>query len=479
MKLTNQILGIGFSAVVGFAVSTLADDGGSAGKERNLTQRVKELEEKLKDAGWGGGVKGSGIKISGYVDTSYIVNLEGHTNTGPVAGSSNRNTGRVFDNQADSVNLNAFKLTIQKDKDSSEFPAGFRTDLIYGQDANALNPAGAVGAANSAAGFAESALFIEQAYVNLGLPVGNGIDVKFGKMVSLIGYEAIESVANWNFSRSDAFRLAPSTQIGATFGYQWNDTVTTTMGVINGLDSAALTAGTDAANTVGTSVAGSGNFNRSLAFVGRVDVNGPKVDWGEFSAFGAGFYGNENPTLGLTASNDQNTFIWDIGGQWNKPFGVKQMAWGIDYLYRHSEYSALGGAGGVGPASLEATALSVYGKWDWNSWFATAGRFSWSMYTNPAAGTAAGGAATGSLGPLTVPSAGFQPSTTDNYSFTLTQAFNVWKDTLVRLEWRHDWTNSKDAGFGQSRVTGAGAATGADDIRDTQDTIAVNVVYSF
>jgi len=483
MKLTNQILGIGLAAVVGFACSTMADDSAVGSSKKSLEQRIAELEAKLKDAGVGGGVKGSGIKISGYVDTSYVVNLANWNNTGPVAGSSNRNTGRVFDNQADAFNVNAFKLTIQKDKDSGKFPAGFRTDLIYGNDANVLNGASIP---NGAAGFNESALFVEQAYVNLGVPIGNGIDVKLGKMVSLMGYEVIESPANWQFSRSDGFRLAPNTQLGVTFGYQWNDTVTTTVGLVNGLNSTARSAGGDAvASSTALPAGGAGNFNRSLDFVGRVDVNGPKTSWGDFSAFGAGFYGHDDATTaatatsatGLSSSNDQEIHIWEIGGLWDKPFGVKPLGLGIDYLYRNDQVSALGAAGGVGSASLDASALSAYGKWDWNKWLTTSGRFSYSWYTNPEAPVAAGGGATGSLGPLIVPAGGFQPSKTDNFSFTLTQAFNVWKDTLVRLEWRKDWTTagSRSVGFG----TPSGAAATGSDIRQSQDTIAVNVVYSF
>ncbi len=62
------------------------------------------------------------------------------------------------------------------------------------------------------------------------------------------------------------------------------------------------------------------------------------------------------------------------------------------------------------------------------------------------------------------------------YTITLTQAFNIWKDTLIRLEWRRDWTDAPSGiGFG----TASAGASSRDDIRQEQDTIAVNVVYSF
>jgi len=145
------------------------------------------------------------------VDTSYTINLANRGINGPIAGSARENTGRVFDNQYNAFNLNAAKLTIEKSKDTSKFPAGFRVDYLLGEDANIINGAKALNANAS-----DSAFNFEQAYINLGIPVGNGIDVKVGKMVSLIGYEAIESPANWQFSRSDAFRLSPFTQTGVT-----------------------------------------------------------------------------------------------------------------------------------------------------------------------------------------------------------------------------------------------------------------------
>lgn len=466
MNLKNAVLGLAVVAFVGFVSSSFADDTKVAGK-KSLESRIAELEAKLKDAGVGGGVKGSGIKVSGYVDTSYLVNLADRNSNGPIAGSSSQNTGRVFDNQFNAFNLNAVKLTLEKSKDSSKFPAGFRVDTIVGEDAETLrgNKFGSNGVLGS-----DSTLFIEQAYVNLGIPVGNGIDVKFGKMVSLVGYEAIESPANWQFSRSDAFRLAPATQTGATFGYKWNDTVTTTVGIINGLDA-----------LVGN--AGAVNYNTDLAFVGRVDVTGPKTSFGDFNAFVAGLYGNDNP-LGVfgptaaTQSNNQNAYLLDIGGTWAKPFGVKDLSLGIDALYRYQELS-YAGVGGIlsQNASVDAGVLSAYGKWDWASlgakWTSTSGRFSYSAYNNQTST----GLATVGLTPLVAPTTGFVPRHNDVYSFTLTQAFNVWKDTLVRLEWRHDWTDSKAAGFGTADVSGGPAQR--DDIRQDQDTIAVNVVYSF
>jgi hypothetical protein len=476
MNLTHKVLGLSLAAVVGFASSTFADDSG-VGKSKSLTSRIAELEAKLKDAG-GAGVRGSGIKISGYVESSYLVNLSDNDALAggglAPAGGSNNNVGRVFDIQKDSFNLNAVKLTIEKGKDSSRFPAGFRVDTIYGEDAKILNGSdagqGSFAPAAASPSVGDSSFFLEQAYINLGLPVGNGIDVKVGKMVTLIGYEVIESPANWQFSRSDAFRLAPFTQTGVTAGYQWTDWATTTVGVINGFDAPALN---------GTAT-GAANLNTDYSFVGRLDISGPKTSFGEFNGFVAGLYGNDNFIAGAGSDNSANISIVNVSLSWGKPFNVKPLALGVEWLQRVDSGISTGGAGAQS-SSTKADAIGAYAAWTWNKWLTTSARYSNTWYdqsTNPALQANSLSPFTGQFGAVYG-----APQTYQVSSFTLTQAVNVWKDTLVRLEWRHDWTDLNPA----FRTTAAGAggvgfgtfgAAGAD-ARDTQDTIAVNLVYSF
>jgi hypothetical protein len=239
--------------------------------------------------------------------------------------------------------------------------------------------------------------------------------------------------------------------------------VTTAAAIINGWDSEVLNGGGE-----------SGNFNTDPSFIGRIDVTGPKTSFGDFTAYGAGLYGNDDPSGTATTLNRATTYVWNVGGNWGKPFGVKAMTLGIDHLYRYSEAPTAAFAAGVQNqlVPVSAHALSAYGKWDWTTWTSTSGRFSATWYQNNRATGVAGNPV--SLDPFAIQTgtAG-RPADTELYSFTLTQAFNVWKDTLVRLEWRRDWTPSSQVGFGVAN------ATSHDDIRKEQDTIAVNVVYSF
>lgn len=486
MNLTNKILGLSLAAVVGMASSSYADDPGMGKGKKSLEDRIAELEQKLKDSG-GKGAKKSGIKISGYVDTSYIVNLADRDNSGGVAGASAQNTGRVFDNQFNSMNINAVKLTIEKGKDSSKFPAGFRVDTIYGEDANVINGGRAVNTTTGAAAAStanEAEFALHQAYINLGIPIGNGIDVKFGKMATTMSYEVMESPANWQFSRSEAYRLGPIGQTGLTLGYKWNDWLTSTVGVINGYDSGL---------GGGSAVLGSGNRNTSFSFVGSLDLTAPKISAGEFSGFIRGLVGNDMVTPGTRFAatavtpleNGAGSHMFNVGVNWNKPFEVDQLAFGLDYFYRNDTINlAASTAGGqTDYAPIDASALTFYHKWDWNKWLTTSGRFGYQWYNNATARNQTGTVTEqASLGAFALPvasglaAAGTLPDHIEQFNYTLTQAFNVWKDTLIRLEWRHDWVTNGTEGYG---LTGTSATSGRNDIRQEQDTIAVNVVYSF
>ena len=368
-------------------------------------------------------------------------------------------------NQQNSFNLNALRLTIEKDKDSSKFPAGFRADIAYGTDAAKLN-GGVLAAGAATAATSENAVSIEQAYVDFGIPLGNGIDAKFGKMSSLLGYEVINSRANWQFSRSDAFRLLPLAQEGLTLGYQWNDYFNSTVGLINGYDHSALFN-----NTAAGGASGASNLNTSLSFVGRMDIAAYKSKYGDVSGYLAGYYGNDNSNA-TALDNSTSLSVLDVGVTWQKAFGYKHLTLASEFVER-IDSGITTGAAAAASSSASADAFSLYGAWAWNKQYTTSGRFSHTFYnqSNNAA------LSTQSLSPFASQFTGGLAQNSNNTvsSFTLTQAVNVWKDTLMRLEWRHDWTDiGSDVGTGFSGTSGNSL-----DARQSQDTIAVNIVYSF
>lgn len=157
--------------------------------------------------------------LSGYVDTSAHWNI----------GSGNGNVpGYAFNSpsKADGFNLDAVKVSISKPLDESEWAAGYRVDLMFGADANALGTT-AIG------GLAGTDFAIRQAYVNLRTPIGNGIDWKIGVFDTVVGYESIDAVNNPNYTRSYGFTLEPTTHTGILGTYRVSDLLSVAAGVAN------------------------------------------------------------------------------------------------------------------------------------------------------------------------------------------------------------------------------------------------------
>ena len=173
--------------------------------------------------------------ISGYVQSSY-------QHTFVTRDSPGQAGARQFNTTGDGFSINQAKLSLEHPLDDAEAAAGFRTDILAGQDAQRIHSFGLFSSnANELTRRqgtgSNSALDLEQAYVNFRLPVGSGLEVKFGKFVSPAGAETIDAPANWFFSHSYIFSFGePFTLTGALLSYQWNDWLDTQMGVVNGWD---------------------------------------------------------------------------------------------------------------------------------------------------------------------------------------------------------------------------------------------------
>ena len=148
----------------------------------------------------------SGTTISGYVDTSMNWQF----------GADKTSAGRVNDS-ADSqngFNLNSVKIGIGKalEEDASIWAAGYQADFRIGPDARMYR--NTFGAGDEFA--------IQNAYVDLRAPIGNGLDFRFGVFESIIGYESSDSYENPNFSRSYGFSLQPRQNVGGLISYNFD-----------------------------------------------------------------------------------------------------------------------------------------------------------------------------------------------------------------------------------------------------------------
>ncbi len=211
---------------------TPAADAALIEKVKQLEQRVAELEGKTSapPATAAAPAAPAGIPekmlaflgqtdFSGFVSASYLYNFNG---SDPV--------GRSFDVNHDQFSFNKFKLALEKPvhQTGEQWDAGYRADLIFGQDAKLIHSAGLFGGED---------VDLEQGFVDFNIPVGNGLKVIAGKTVTLMGVEVIEEVANPNWSEGNQFLFAENfTQTGVQLAYKWNDKIDTEFVVFNGWD---------------------------------------------------------------------------------------------------------------------------------------------------------------------------------------------------------------------------------------------------
>jgi hypothetical protein len=161
------------------------------------------------------------IGLSGYLQTSYTGNLD----------DSSRNTtstGRTFDTNGNSFNLNRFLLQIAKPVGDSDH-YGFTVRMAAGQDATVLN---------SAAGWnATSDFNVQEAYMTYAIPSLTKLQIIGGKFVTPEGFEGVDTVNNPNFSEGLLFQvMEPITHTGVKANYTFNDKVNATIGIVNGWD---------------------------------------------------------------------------------------------------------------------------------------------------------------------------------------------------------------------------------------------------
>jgi hypothetical protein len=162
-----------------------------------------------------------GVKLGGYAEASYVYS------NNPVGRTI---VGRLYDRFANEFALNALKLWFDRPYATDKFDAGFHADIIFGQNAKVLQSNGFnLGDHGD----------VTQLYATLNIPTpnGNGLQLKVGKMVTLMGLEVIESFANPNWSEGNQFVYVENfTQLGVSAEYRFNKHVDAELRTFNGWD---------------------------------------------------------------------------------------------------------------------------------------------------------------------------------------------------------------------------------------------------
>ena len=421
-------LWLGAVSLLSAAELAWADEPGTAALQAEievLKSRLTQLERQVATGTTGIGEKPGlpgllelpsglqGLGISGYADVSYIYNFgepSPNSTTGISTGRNNR--GRAFDTEPNGFTPHAFELVLEKPI-TDQMPFGFRTDLFFGDDAEVFGAAGL--------GSATDEIELQQAYITAKAPIGDGIDFKVGKFVTLLGAEVIESPANWNFSRSYMFNYSiPFTHTGILASYPLGEFGSTTLGVVNGWERVD-------------------DNNKAKTLLGNLTLT-PLED---LTLSVTGINGAEQ----AGDSNDKRTVL-DLVATYQATDKLTLMA---NYDYGHESGVATAGTGEVG---VNWTGLALYAKYDLTPTWSLAGRWEWFDDTD--------NARTGftSFGGGTPPDIDFQ-------EWTLTNQWKLYEHVLARLEYRHDSADQR-VFFHDT-----------DGFAKYQDTVAAELVYHF
>jgi hypothetical protein len=378
-----------------------------------------------------------GIKLSGYVDSGYSYNFN--------SSSKSAVTGRFGSDEASrgDFNLYAVKLALEKAMTAeNKAQAGFRTDVMIGEDAYYLanrNPIYNWGNNDSQN---SNYLFLEQAYVAIRAPVGNGWDFKVGKFASILGYEVMERPANMNTTYGLLFDAMPLYYTGVLSSYKFDDYIDAKLGVVNGSNSD---------NNTTTSGAGDG-----CAVLAALNITAPggNANWSNNFQYSTNEdnntnYGYEYSTTGVDtqntgqdpASGSGHALIYNSWGNWVPKFADDKLLFAFNALLA----TATTGvnpyqSGGYGYTTTWYGA-GAYAKYQINDWFYLASR---------------GEYLSGSNGAI-FDSQDNRAGAPSRWEYTVTSGFNVIDNLLIRAEYRLDWGNQTTFSSGPPSVYSAPA----------------------
>ena len=340
------------------------------------------------------------IDLTGYVESSFTWSS--------ADGTGDNIVGRSFDRNDTEFMFNAFQLNLSKSVASDKWDAGFVTKLLFGQNAKLIQSAGLDLGNNGD---------LQEAYVSLNAPYGNGIQFKVGKMVTLMGVEVIEDHVNPTWSEGNQFLFVENfTNLGGEISYKWSDLIDTQFRVFNGWDVVD-------------------DNNGAMSFMGRVGINpGPNT---VISLI---------PYGGPEQSKNEDNWRKGIDIVVSQHLGEQAI------VLLQGDYGAEDNVPGIGDA--EWWALGVFGRYDFNEQYGIGFR---ADYLDDMDGARTSGS------PFTAP----YPSNSGNQVWTLTLTGNLkpWENVYIRPEVRYDnsdLSGTTDEAFGGS---------------DDQVTVGASVAY--
>lgn len=161
------------------------------------------------------------LRVSGFAEASYSYA------THPVGGTI---VGRSYDRLSDQFMLDAVKVGVERPYAPGRFDGGFRVDVLVGQDAAVVRSSGFdLGSHGD----------VTQLYATLNIPTsnGSGVQIKLGKMVTLLGLEVIDAPGNPNWSEGNQFAYVENfTSTGVEVDVHPGRTIDAELRLSNGWD---------------------------------------------------------------------------------------------------------------------------------------------------------------------------------------------------------------------------------------------------
>jgi hypothetical protein len=212
----------------------------------------------------------SDITISGFAQASWFFNSR--------EPSDKFSDGYLWNTRHNSFSINKVKLTLASppvERSGDAWDAAFRVSMIWGEDAPVLNTGG------EAQGLEE----LREAYAELNVPIGTGLNVKAGQLISLLNYESGDGgAANANFSQGyQWFYTGNGPSAGVQLGYTFTDWLDVKVRLHNGLYAGAL------------------DGNNGKAVMGSIGIKPDDKTW--LSLIGFGGDGNAAGTLDVNGGS--------------------------------------------------------------------------------------------------------------------------------------------------------------------------------
>jgi len=373
---------------------------------KSIGDRIKTLEETIKSTPLLSVIKD--WNFGGHVAVSYNYNFNNP--------ESRANRLRVFDDKANQFDINQAELWIEKPT-TTESPIGFGLDFLIGRDAKKVHSLG-LGISSGDDPTKSDVFDLLQAYVTYKAPIGNGLDLKAGKFVTLHGAEVIRRTGDYQISRSLAFGFAiPFTHTGLVATYPFTDWLTVTAGIVNGWDN------TD-------------DNNNDKSFHGMATITPIK----DLTVTLGGTWGAE-----LDNRNGPKRGLLDLVATY-KPISPLTLTLNYDYGVQDEAF-------GPGTQTARWHAIVGYATYDLTDKFSVGVRGEYFIDENG----------------FRLP--GATPSERLNvWEFTLTTRYKLFDHLFASVEYRHDQATDNRLIFDDGKGTLNA---------DSQDTIAFELVYQF